>query len=275
MEAWASRPRILQRQQSMDLIDWFPDHGAWAGGEGRGDGPDQPGDPGGGNGQWPFVSDVVTETLGIDRSRLMRSDRLRSSRRVWRFCPLQKTSSRHEKLRRDLPRFCGPRPAAGRAGDGQYVTGVAATDLGAVRPDDPADCRVPREGRVREALRVHRGPGQGEQRQARPSRTAVTHSNGLPGGSMSCCGNGSVPQVAWAKPLNAQRTVIGREIVQPDTPDLYSGIMETVGWFVVAWRPRSAPRSAGRGMALVAPVRRLDYRRGHGAWWRSWRFATA
>ena len=125
--------RILQRKQSMDLIDWFRttlSHGLAE----KAVATDQISRVilAGGSSQWPFVSDVVTETLGIDRSRLMRSDRPYAviSQGLAILPALQKNFEQtREKLRRDLPRFCQTqvRPLAQRVTD-NYVAGVA-TDV--------------------------------------------------------------------------------------------------------------------------------------------------
>jgi hypothetical protein len=51
----------------------------------------------------------------------------------------------------------------------------------------------------------------------------------------------------------AERSAVGLEAVQPDMPDLYGGIMETVGWFVVALAATvGASISGGGGLALLA-----------------------
>jgi hypothetical protein len=56
------------------------------------------------------------------------------------------------------------------------------------------------------------------------------------------------------RPLReAEQVATGDEIMQPDTPDLYGGIMETVGWFVVAMVATvGAGISGGGGTALLA-----------------------
>jgi len=51
----------------------------------------------------------------------------------------------------------------------------------------------------------------------------------------------------------AQRPTTGQELVEPGTPDLYGGIMEAVGWFVVALAATvGASLSGGGGIALLA-----------------------
>jgi hypothetical protein len=56
------------------------------------------------------------------------------------------------------------------------------------------------------------------------------------------------------KPIEeAAHAAGGQELVQPGTPDLYGGIMEAVGWFVVALAATvGASLSGGGGIALLA-----------------------
>jgi hypothetical protein len=56
------------------------------------------------------------------------------------------------------------------------------------------------------------------------------------------------------KPVGeTDRMRVGEEMIRPDAPDLYDGIMETVGWFVVALATSVvAMVSGGAGTALVA-----------------------
>ena len=50
-----------------------------------------------------------------------------------------------------------------------------------------------------------------------------------------------------------QQNAVSEAFVQPDTPDLYGGIMDTVGWFVVALAATvAASVSGGGGLALLA-----------------------
>ncbi len=84
----------------------------------------------GGSSQWPFVADVVTDTLGVERSRLMRSDRPYAviAQGLSILPALQKKfEETREELRRDLPRFCRMqvRPLVEKVTD-SYVAGVAA-----------------------------------------------------------------------------------------------------------------------------------------------------
>ena len=84
----------------------------------------------GGSSQWPFVADVVTEALGVERSRLMRSDRPYAviAQGLSILPALQKKfDETREELRHDLPRFCRTqvRPLVEKVTD-RYVAGVAA-----------------------------------------------------------------------------------------------------------------------------------------------------
>jgi len=65
---------------------------------------------------------------------------------------------------------------------------------------------------------------------------------------------GSYGLSVGAKPIEeSQRASIAAEVTGPTTPDLYGGIMETVGWFVVALAASvGAGISGGSGLALVA-----------------------
>jgi len=258
--------RILQRQQPMDLIDWFRStlsHGLTE----KAVATDQISRVilAGGSSQWPFVSDVVTETLGIDRSHLMRSDRPYAviSQGLAILPALQKNFEQtREKLRRDLPRFCQVqvRPLAERVTN-SYVAGVA-TDVTSELFDRT----------IRPIVEEFREKG-GSVKTLRESIAAQVQANearfraildkrmhtlqrGLPG-ELNELLRGWFESYGLSvgdKPITqAQRVAIGREAVQPETLDLYSGIMDTVGWFVVALATAvGASISGGGGMALVA-----------------------
>lgn len=258
--------RILQRKQSMDLIDWFRttlSHGLAE----KGVATDQISRVilAGGSSQWPFVSDVVTETLGIDRSRLMRSDRPYAviSQGLAILPALQKNFEQtRDKLRRDLPRFCQTRvrPLAQRVTD-NYVAGVAADVTSELfdRTIRPIVEEFREKGgsvkTLRESVAAQVKANEGRFRAILDKRMH-TLQRGLPGELNELLREWfeSYGLSVGEKPIaEAQRTVIGQEIVQPDTPDLYSGIMDTVGWFVVALATAvGASISGGGGIALVA-----------------------
>ena len=258
--------RILQRHKAMDLIDWFGttlSHGLAE----KGVATDQISRVilAGGSSQWPFVSDVVTETLGIDRSHLMRSDRPYAviSQGLAILPALQKNFEQtREKLRRDLPRFCQERvrPLVERVTD-NYVTGVAAdvtTELfdRTIRP-------IVEEFRekggsvktLRESIAAQVKTDESKLRGILEKRMH-TLQRGLPGELNELLRGWfeSYGLCVGEKPITqAQRVAIGQDAVQPDMPDLYSGIMDTVGWFVVAMATAvGASISGGGGMALIA-----------------------
>jgi len=258
--------RILQRQQAIDLIEWFRTtltHGLTE----KGVATDQISRVilAGGSSQWPFVSDVVTETLGINRSRLMRSDRPYAviSQGLAILPALQKNFEQtREKLRRDLPRFCQTRvrPLVERVTD-NYVSGVASdvtTELfdRTIRP-------IVEEFRekggsvktLRDSIAAQVKANESRFRAILDTRMH-TLQRGLPGelNELLRIWFSSYGLSVGEKPIaEAQRTVIGQDAVQPDMPDLYSGIMDTVGWFVVALATAvGASISGGGGMALVA-----------------------
>ncbi|MEN6426249.1 MAG: Hsp70 family protein [Phycisphaerales bacterium] len=258
--------RILQRQRPMDLIDWFRTTLAHGLAE-KAVATDQISRVilAGGSSQWPFVSDVVTETLGIDRSRLMRSDRPYAviSQGLAILPALQKNFEQtRDKLRRDLPRFCQTRvrPLVERVTD-NYVTGVASDVTSELfdRTIRPIVEEFREKGgsvkTLRESIAAQVKANEGKLRTILEKRMH-TLQRGLPGELNELLREWfeSYGLSVGEKPLaEAQRTVIGRGIVQPDTPDLYSGIMDTVGWFVVALATAvGASISGGGGMALVA-----------------------
>lgn len=219
----------------------------------------------GGSSQWPFVPDVITDTLGIDRSGLMRSDRPYAviAQGLSILPALQrKFDETKDRLRSDLPQFCRMqvRPLVERVTE-NYVAGVAA-DLTSELFDRT----------IRPILEEFRQKG-GSAKSLRESISAQVRANegklkaivedrmhtlrlGLPGQLNELLGNwfASYGLSVGDKPLaEAQRLSTGEEIVQPHTPDLYGGIMETVGWFVVAMAATvGAAVSGGGGMALLA-----------------------
>jgi len=258
--------RILQRQQSMDLIEWFRTTLAHGLAE-KAVATDQISRVilAGGSSQWPFVPDVVTETLGIDRSHLMRSDRPYAviSQGLAILPALQKNFEQtREKLRRDLPRFCQTRvrPLVERVTD-NYVAGVASDVTSELfdRTIRPIVEEFREKGgsvkTLRESVAAQVKANEGKLRAILEKRMQ-TLQRGLPGelNELLRTWFESYGLSVGEKPIGeAQRTVIGQEIVQPDTPDLYNGIMDTVGWFAIALATAvGASITGGGGMALVA-----------------------
>ena len=258
--------RILNAEEPIDLIGWFRtalSHGLAE--KAVATGTISRVILAGGSSQWPFVPDVITDTLGIERSGLMRSDRpyavIAQGLSILPALQLRFDETKG-KLRNDLPQFCRTqvRPLVERVTD-NYVAGVAA-DLTSELFDKT----------IRPILEEFRHKG-GSAKSLRESISAQVRANegklkaivedrmhtlrlGLPGQLNELLGNwfASYGLSVGDKPLaEAQRLSTGEEIVQPHTPDLYGGIMETVGWFVVAMVATvGAAVSGGGGMALLA-----------------------
>jgi len=258
--------RILKREPPIELIDWFRTtlaHGLAE--KGIAAGTISRVILAGGSSQWPFVADVVTDTLGVERSRLLRSDRPYAviAQGLSILPALQgKFDETRNRLHDDLPQFCRTqvRPLVEKV-TASYVAGVAADvtselfdktirpileefrqkggSVRALRESISAQVRA-NEGRLREII-------EGRMRTLRL---------GLPGQLNELLRNwfGSYGLSVGEKPLDeAQGMPVGQELVQPSTPDLYGGIMEAVGWFVVALAATvGASISGGGGMALLA-----------------------
>ncbi len=258
--------RILNTEEPIDLIEWF----RTALSQGLAEKAVATGTISrvilaGGSSQWPFVPDVITDTLGIERAGLMRSDRpyavIAQGLSILPALQLRFDETKG-KLRNDLPQFCRTqvRPLVERVTD-NYVAGVAA-DLTSELFDRT----------IRPILEEFRHKG-GSAKSLRESISAQVQANegklkaivedrmhtlrlGLPGQLNELLGNwfSSYGLSVGDKPLAEARGLsTGEEIVQPHTPDLYGGIMETVGWFVVAMVATvGAAVSGGGGVALLA-----------------------
>ncbi len=258
--------RILQRQQEIDLIDWFRTSLAHGLAE-KAVATDQISRVilAGGSSQWPFVPDVVTETLGLQRSRLMRSDRPYAviSQGLAILPALQRSfEETRDKLRQDLPRFCRiqVRPLVQRVTD-SYVSGVAADVTSEVfdRTIRPIVEEFREKGGsvsiLRESVAAQVKANEGRFR-AIIERRMHTLRRGLPGELNELLRDWfeSYGLSVGERPIDeTQQAAVGQAFVQPDTPDLYGGIMETVGWFVVALAATvAASVSGGGGLALLA-----------------------
>jgi molecular chaperone DnaK len=257
---------VRHPQSAIDLVDWFRttlSHGLAETGI----------EPhtvsrvilAGGSSQWPFVADVVADTLGIPRTCLMRSDRPYAviAQGLSILPALQKKfDETRDRLRHDLPHFCRARvrPLVEKVTD-SYVAGVAADMTGEVF-----------DKTIRPILEDFRHKG-GSVKGLRESIAAQVRANestfrdiiegrmrtlrlGLPGQLNELLRDwfGSYGLSVGEKPLEeAQPMSAGQELVQPSTPDLYGSIMEAVGWFVVAVAATvGASISGGGGLALVA-----------------------
>jgi len=261
-----SAERILQTDHPVDLMAWFrvslsqglSEKGVATGAISRVI-------LAGGSSQWPFVADVISETLGIERSRLMRSERPYAviAQGLSILPALQrKFDETKDRLRRDLPQFCRTqvRPMVERVTD-SYVAGVAADVTSELfdRTIRPILERFRQEGGSANSLQETIGA---EVRANEDRLKTVIEGRmrtlrlGLPGQLNELLRGwfGSYGLSIGEHPLSeADRVTTGEEIVQPDTPDLYGGIMDTVGWFVVAMVTTvGASISGGGGTALLA-----------------------
>ena len=257
---------IRNPQSAIDLIDWFRTtlaHGLTE--QGIDTSTVSRVILAGGSSQWPFVADVVTEALGVERSRLMRSDRPYAviAQGLSILPALQKKfDETREELRHDLPRFCRTqvRPLVEKVTD-RYVAGVAAdvtTELfdKIIRPI-LEDFRQT-GGSVKSLRDAISG-------QVKANETKLTE---IIEGRMRTLRLGLPGELnellrEWFelyglsvgdKPLEeAQRTGAGQELIPPSTPDLYGSIMDVVGWFVVALAATAgAAISGGGGLHLLA-----------------------
>jgi molecular chaperone DnaK len=219
----------------------------------------------GGSSQWPFVADVVTETLGVERSRLMRSDRPYAviAQGLSILPALQDKFDRtREQLRGDLPRFCETqvRPLVRQVTD-SYVAGVA-DDMTVELFDKiirPILERFRREGGSVEHLRGSIS-GQIKANEAQVIEVIETRMRtlrlGLPGQLNELLRHwfGSYGLSIGEDVLGeTQRMAVGEEHLQPGTPDLYGSIMEVVSWFLVGVAATTgAAILGGGGIHLLA-----------------------
>jgi len=219
----------------------------------------------GGSSQWPFVPDVVTEMLGVERSSLLRSDRPYAviAQGLSILPALQKKfDETRDKLRSDLPEFCRTRvrPLVERVTD-SYVAGVAADVTSelfdkAIRPtleqfrQQGGSTRALRES-IADEVKAH----EGRLREIIEDRMQTLR-RGLPGqlNEMLKAWFASYGLSVGEKPIQeAQQVSVTEEMIQPMSPDLYGAVMETVGWFVVALATTAgAAILGGGGLHLLA-----------------------
>jgi molecular chaperone DnaK len=218
----------------------------------------------GGSSQWPFVADVVADTLEIPRTRLMRSDRPYAviAQGLSILPALQKQfDETRERLRHDLAHFCRTRvrPLVEKVTD-SYVAGVAADMTAEVfdktmRPilEDFRHKGGSVKG-LRESIAAQVRANEGTFRDIIEGRMRTLRL-GLPGQLNELLRDwfGSYGLSVGEKPLEEAQQMPAGELVQPSTPDLYGSIMEAVGWFVVAVAATvGASISGGGGIALIA-----------------------
>jgi molecular chaperone DnaK len=219
----------------------------------------------GGSSQWPFVADVVTETLGIEWSALMRSDRPYAViAQGLSILPalLKRFDETKDKLRSELPEFCRTqvRPLVEKVTD-SYVAGVAEDVTSelfdkTIRP-------ILEEFRhkggsvkgLRESISGQVRANEGRLREIIESRMQTLRL-GLPGelNELLRAWFNSHGLSVGEKPVESgQPLAVEEAIGPPSTPDLYGGIMDTVGWFVVALAATAgAAVSGGGGLHLIA-----------------------
>lgn len=219
----------------------------------------------GGSSQWPFVADVVSESLGVDSTHLMRSDRPYAviAQGLAILPALQRQFDRtREKLHRDLPGFCRAkvRPLVQSVTD-RYIAEVA-TDVtnevfdGAIRPVlEDFRKNGGSVNSLRETIAANVKGDEGKLKDIIESRMR-TLSLGLPGQLNELLAQWFAEyglSVGENPVAEDDATAMQREMVGADAPDLYGGIMETVGWFVVALAASvGAMVCGGTGTALLA-----------------------
>ncbi len=219
----------------------------------------------GGSSQWPFVYDVVTDALGVDPSRLMRSDRPYAViAQGLSLLPAlqQKFDTTREQLRHDLPGFC-------QAEVRPLVEQVTSSYVGGVADDVTVEVF---DKIIRPILDKFRQDG-GSVRDLRDSLSAQIQANearlreiienrmqtlrlGLPGQLderlrdwFASYGLSLGANVLGAAP----RQAAGAEPWQPEAPDLYGSIMDLVSWFVVGLAATTgAAILGGGGLHLLA-----------------------
>ncbi|MHC4431647.1 MAG: Hsp70 family protein, partial [Planctomycetota bacterium] len=238
--------RLVRPAEPLDLIEWFRESLT----QGLGEKKIDIGDISrvilaGGSSQWPFVYDVVSETLGLDESKLMRSDRPYAviSEGLAILSPLKRQFEKtRSKLKEELPDFCRTkvRPLVRKITD-TYVADVA-TDITLelfdkkIRPvlqeyrakggslaslkktvSSKAKSFEPELKRlIEERMQTLR---MGLPEQVKDVLTEWIESHGL------SIGDAQIGQ--------GRRISIGSDAIGSGAPDLYGGIMDTVGWFVV------------------------------------------
>ncbi len=219
----------------------------------------------GGSSQWPFVSDVVSEALALDPSRLMRSDRpyavIAQGLAILPALQRQFDQTR-QRLRQDLPDFC-------RTKVRPLVEGVTDRYISAVATDVTNELFDKSIRPVLEDFRVHGGSvnalrdtiGANVKDHEDKLKEIIedrmrTLSLGLPGQLNELLARwfGEYGLSVGDEPVEGQAAAsMQQDMVGADAPDLYGGIMETVGWFVVAMAASvGAMICGGTGTALLA-----------------------
>lgn len=269
--------KILRAQNPIDLIGWFRaslSHGLNEKSVATGD--ISRVILAGGSSQWPFIPDVIAETLDIpcgagDPGReqpshtLMRSDRPYAviAQGLAILPALQKKfDETRDKLRADLPEFCQTqvRPLVESVTE-KYIAGVAADVTSELfdKTIRPTLEEFRRSGGSVKALR-DTVAGRVADNEAQLKDIILDRMQtlrlGLPGqlNEMLARWFGSYGLSVGDKPVEQTSQVsVGEDMVRPDAPDLYGPVCETVGWFVVALATSvGAAISGGGGIALLA-----------------------
>lgn len=238
--------KLVRPNEQIDLIEWFRQ----SLNQGLAEKKIKAGDISrvilaGGSSQWPFVYDVVSEMLGLDPSKLMRSDRPYAviAEGLAILTPLQRQFEKtREELRRELPEFCRikVKPLVQNTTEA-YVSDVATditlelfdkqikpvlqeyrdtggslaalkSNVSSTAKSFEPELRKIVEDRM-QTLRL------GLPEQVRDVLTAWIESHGL------SIGDAQIEQ--------GREISIGSDAIGSGAPDLYGGVMDTVGWFVV------------------------------------------
>jgi hypothetical protein len=238
--------RLIRPAEPIDLIEWFQQSLK----QGLGEKKIKTDDIcrvilAGGSSQWPFVYDVVSETLGLDQSKLMRSDRPYAviSEGLAILSPLKRRFEKtRSELREELADFCRSkvRPLVRKTTEA-YVSDVA-TDITLELFDkkiQPVLSEYRKSGGSLASLKKQVSSTAkafepelkeilddrmqtlrlGLPEQVRDLLTGWIESHGLSIGDA---------QIEQGRQISIDSDAIGS-----GAPDLYGGIMDTVGWFVV------------------------------------------
>ena len=238
--------RLIRQDESINLIEWF----AQSLTQGLAEKEIGTGDIcrvilAGGSSQWPFVYDCLSEALGLDPSHLMRSDRPYAviSEGLAILSPLQRQFEKtRSRLRAELPEFCRTkvRPLVHKI-TGAYVVDVA-TDITLELFDK----------KIKPVLHQYRAKG-GSLASLKKSVSSTAKSfepdlKRIVEERMLTLRMGLPEQVKdmlkkWieshglsigdAQIEQGRRISIGSDAIGSGAPDLYGGVMDTVGWFVV------------------------------------------
>ena len=238
--------RLIRPAEPLDLIEWFRKSLA----QGLAEKKIDTGDISrvilaGGSSQWPFVYDVVSETVGLNPSKLMRSDRPYAviAEGLAILSPLQRQFEKtRNKLREELGEFCRTKvkPLVRKTTEA-YVSDVATDitlelfdkkiqpvlqeyrdsggSLAAIKSSVSSKAKSfePDLRKIVEQRMLTLRMGLPEQ--VKDMLTKWFESHGL------STGDAQIEQ--------GRRISIGSDAIGSGAPDLYGGIMDTVGWFVV------------------------------------------